>query len=137
MTTADQHINELLSAENLALKERLELAESCYADLVEAIETHLADYIVDDDVAAVAIYCDAIRRVGKAIPHWTFLHTKVYPTEGEWVIVAFVKEVNGEYETCEAIWADGTWGTNYSCLELTDNVYAWTKWIAPPPFEDE
>jgi len=67
MTTADQHITQLLSAENLALKERLELAESCYADLVEAIETHLADYIFDDDVAAVAIYCDAIQRAGVAL----------------------------------------------------------------------
>lgn len=67
MTTPDQHINDLLIAENLALKERLEIAESCYNDLVEAIETHLADYIFDDDVAAVAIYCDAIRRAGEAV----------------------------------------------------------------------
>lgn len=138
MTTATEHINELLSGENLSLKDQLETAQACYNDLVEAIESNLQEYIFDTDVAAVAIYCDAIERAAKDLPGWKFLKEKGYPEEGQLVIVAFINPVNGTYEVGEAKWEDGEWGTNYSCLELdTENVYAWTEWMAPPqPLDD-
>lgn len=132
MTTPTEHINELLSGENLRLKDELETALSCYNDLVSAIEQRFQDYIVDDDVAAIAIYLDALQRVDIMLPRWTFLKgTKDYPEEGQLVIVAYVDDTDGDAKSVEAKWEDGEWVTCYPCLNDIE-PYAWMFLLTPP-----
>lgn len=137
MTTPSEHISNLLSAENLALKDELQTVQSCYDDLVQAIESNLQEYIFDDDVAAVVIYCDTIERVASKLPKWTFLtDTKSYPEAGQIVIVAYVDDSDGDAKSVEAKWEDGEWYTEYPCLNDIE-PYAWTFLLTPPnPLED-
>lgn len=131
MTTATEHINELLSDENLSLKDQLKTVQSCYDDLVEAIESNLQEYIFDNDVAAVAIYCDAIERAAKDLPGWKFLKEKGYPEEGQLVIVAYVDDTDGDAKSVEAKWEEAEWVTSYPCLGDIE-PYAWTFLLTPP-----
>jgi hypothetical protein len=135
--TLDEHVNQILHRENSSLRENLETTQSCYDDLTQAIEEHLSEHIFDDDVAAVAIYCDTIKRVANLLPKWTFLKGERYPEEGQLVTVAYIDDTDGDAKSVEAKWEDKAWVTAYPCLELGENVYAWTFLLTPPRPLDE
>lgn len=137
MTTYTDHVGEILHNENMQLKEDLETAQWSYGHLVEAIEEHLGEYIFDDDVAAPVIYHDAIVRAATHIPEWTFLKGGKFPDDGQIVIAAYIDDSDGDAKSVEAKWQDGEWYTEYSCLDISESVYAWTFLLTPPRPLDE